>query len=866
MPTFYNYSDNGIIISLDDVLMPADPFREGNLWSWGRNDFGQLATNDALQYNSPTQRLGQGLNWRQVSAGYKHAAGVKTDGTLWTWGRNDFGQLGDNTATSRSTPVTTFAGGTNWREVACGGHTAAIKNDGTLWTWGRNNNGQVGDNSIIDRSTPITTFAGGTNWKEASCSGAHTAAIKTDGTLWVWGYNLYGQLGDNTSTSRSTPVTTFVGGTDWTKVSDGGFYTSAIKTDGTLWTWGRNSYGQLGRGSNPTSRITPVTTFSGGTNWSDTATGAPEELYTISTANSTSAAIKTDGTLWLWGQSTKIGSASGNRSTPVTTFAGGTNWKQVAFGNSHATAIKTDGTLWTWGLNTYGPLGDNTTVTRQNPVTTFAGGTEWKQVSCGYDHTAAIKTDGTLWIWGRNYYGQVGDNTVTNRVTPVTTFAGGTDWKHVSCSRRGTAAIKTDGTLWVWGDNFYGQMGDNTSTSRSTPVTTFAGGTNWKQVSGGSSHTAAIKTDGTLWTWGDNPDGQLGDNSSGIRTSTPITTFSGGTNWKQVSCGGLVTAAIKTDGTLWIWGSAIRGRLGNNEGLNDVLTPITTFAGGTNWTQVFSENADIASPNILALKTDGTLWGWGSNSYQSLAINWINTDVLPTTTFAGGTDWKQVACGRDHTAAIKTEGTLWTWGRNSYGQLGINDDSILSNTRDTPVTTFSGGTDWTQVVCGSQTTAAVKTDGTLWTWGTNTSQGLGINWADTNIFPGQTLSGGTDWTEVSCGNDHLIALKNDKTLWTWGRNTYGQLGRNNVSQSTTPVTTFVGGTTWKKIAAGGDHSLAIKTDGTLWVWGRNSYGRLGINNTSNRSIPVTTISGGTNWKQVGGGEQFTTGIIYIEQY
>jgi len=384
MPNLYNFLQDGLSYSFDDVFVPADAFRQGN---------------------------------------------------LWTWGYNTLGQLGDNTTTNRSTPVTTFAGGTNWKQVACGNnHTAAIKTDGTLWTWGSNGNGQLGiNNAATTSSTPVTTFAGGTNWKQVACGAANVAAIKTDGTLWTWGLNTSGQLGDNTAINRSTPVTTFAGGTNWKQVSSGFNHTAAIKTDGTLWTWGQNGTGQLG--------------------------------------NNTTT----------------------DRSTPVTTSAGGANWKQVTCGSGYTSAIKTDGTLWTWGFNTNGQLGiNNTTTPILTPVTTFAGGTNWKQVSSGVYNAAAVKTDGTLWTWGINSDGQLGDNTSTDRSTPVTTFAGGTNWKQVAGGTSHTAAIKTDGTLWTWGLNDFGALGDNTFSRRSTPVTTFAGGANWKQVSSGGLHTAAL--------------------------------------------------------------------------------------------------------------------------------------------------------------------------------------------------------------------------------------------------------------------------------------------------------------------------------------------------------------------------------------
>ena len=353
--------------------------------------FDQFVGEQLFLFSSvPTLINGGGTNWKQVDYGYAAGSAIKTDGTLWTWGLNNYGQLGDNTTSNRSSPVTTAGGGTNWKQVSCGYAylSAAIKTDGTLWSWGQNSFGQLGDGTSSDRSSPVTTIGGGTNWKQVSCGSTHIAAIKTDGTLWTWGSNISVQLGDGTTSNRLSPVTTAGGGTNWKQVAGGAGHTVAIKTDGTLWTWGENAVGALGD-------------------------------------NTTTA-----------------------RSSPGTTAGGGTNWKQVSGGNSHTAAIKTDGTLWTWGWNTdnilaiCGQLGDGSTVSsRLSPVTTAGGGTNWKQISCGSYQMSAIKTDGTLWSWGQNSSGQLGDGTTSNRLSPVTTIGGRTNWKQVSRSSANKAAI-----------------------------------------------------------------------------------------------------------------------------------------------------------------------------------------------------------------------------------------------------------------------------------------------------------------------------------------------------------------------------------------------------------------------------------------
>jgi alpha-tubulin suppressor-like RCC1 family protein len=381
-----NFQINGV--DWDDKFVRRDIFTEGGVWGWGDNTLGQSGDGGNTSRSSPVQLLGSGGTWKIIGTGGYHTAGIRSDGTLWTWGYNSHGQIGDSTITMRSSPVQTVAGGTNWKQSSGGVyHTAAVKTDGTLWLWGRNNFGQLGINSSGDanpRSSPVQTLPGGSNWKLVSCGVNHTSAVKTDGTLWLWGWNYAGQLGDGTPTDKSSPVQTISQGNNWKNVGCGVNHTSAVKTDGTLWLWGWNVSGPLGDGT---------------------------ETY---------------------------------RSSPVQTVAGGTNWKQSAAGYYHTLAIKTDGTLWTWGLNTGGVLGTGDINSRSSPAQTISGGSNWKQVTCTYYGSAAIKTDGTLWLWGLNTAGLLGDNTIIHRSSPVQTITGGTNWKQIDSGSYSVNGIRED--------------------------------------------------------------------------------------------------------------------------------------------------------------------------------------------------------------------------------------------------------------------------------------------------------------------------------------------------------------------------------------------------------------------------------------
>ena len=359
--------------------------------------------------------------------------------------------------------------------------------------------------------------------------------------IFAWGGNS-GSLGDGAQTDRCSPVREFCSATDWCQVSAGNYHTSAIKTSGQLWAWGSGTCGALGDGTT-VARCSSVREFCSATDWCVVSVGNTPGYGT----SSHTTAVKTTGELWVWGRNDLVQLGDGTqtaRCSPVREFCSASDWCGVSAGNQHSAAIKTTGQIWTWGNNIAGRLGDGTQTARCSPVREICFATDWCQVSAGEQHTAAIKTSGQIWAWGLGSNGRLGDGTTTSRTSPVREISSSTDWCQVSARSRQTAAIKTSGQIWAWGRNLCGEIGDGTLTTRTSPVREFCSATDWCAVDMGGFHTAAVKTSGQLWTWGFNDCGRLGDGTTVLRCS-PVREISSSTDWCQVSAGNRRTSAIK---------------------------------------------------------------------------------------------------------------------------------------------------------------------------------------------------------------------------------------------------------------------------------------------------------------------------------
>jgi len=930
----------------------------GTVWAWGNNGNGQLGDNTTTQRTSPVQV--KGLNnsgfltgIATISTGNSHSLALKNDGTVWAWGWNINGQLGDGTTTQRTTPVQVSTLTSVTDISAGGGHNLAIKNDGTVWAWGANSSGQLGDNTTTQKTSPVQVKglnnSGFLTDVTDISAGSHSLAVKSDGTAWAWGPNAYGQLGDSTTTQRNTPVQVN-NLTDVTTISAFIEHSLAVKSDDTIWAWGYNGSGQLGIG-NTTNSNTPKLVDS------LAALMSSSPPVQIAAGVNHSLVLLDNGTVWAWGRnnSGQVGNGTTTNSASLARAGSLTDIIAISAGDSHSLALKSDGTVWAWGSNSSGQLGVNTYFTVINTPIQVSNLTGIIAISAGNNHSLALKSDGTVWAWGYNGYGQLGNSTTNSSSTPVqvkSSLLGISNLTGITAISAGASyslALKNDGTVWSWGNNNYGQLGNGSNTQRNyaVQVSNLSGIT---AISAGGGHSLALKNDNTVWAWGYNGGGQLG-NGSTSNSYTPVQVKglnnSGFlTGITTISAGGSHSLALKSDGTVWAWGYNYYGQLGDGNGgdwSDYSYTPVQVK--GLNGSGFLTGITAISAGNNhnLTLKSDSTAWAWGSNQYGQLGdgtstdkstpvqVNLIryiryltfeqtsyqlaspqsglttttvqavgvDVDYQPLTglnvtyslsgtytdvtinsstglititslapagtvnivasydgmtakaslvlTTAGLTTAQrygiQVASGYNHSMVLLKDGSVWTWGDNQYGQLGIGNTT--SSNIAVQVTSL---TNVIAIAAGQYHSLALKSDGTVWAWGYNQYGRLGDGTVTQRTSPvqvkGPNNSGFlTDVIAISAGENHSLALKNDGTAWSWGYNNYGQLGDGTTTQRTSPVQVkglnnsgFLTDVT--DISAGGSHSLALKNDNTVWAWGYNYSGQLGDGTTTQRTTPV----------------------------
>lgn len=344
--------------------------------------------------------------WSAVAPGERHTCAIANTGELFCWGGNDYGQLGDGTEDAQSAP-TQVGSADDWIHVSAGSwHSCGIREDHSLYCWGRNNDGQLGDGSKISQSAPVAENEGW-SWTQVAAGGFHTCGIRDDDTLWCWGDNLAGQLGDGSQTESSVPVQ--VGeASDWTHVSPSKeFHSCGRRANGTLWCWGANFDGALGDGSDEHSDV-PV------------QVGVDEDWSEVGTGNGHSCGRRDNGELWCWGDNERLQAGDQGEdelNAPAQVGSDG-GWDSLSVGGDHNCALHGDGAISCWGSNADGALGDGTDADSGVPVA-VDGASDWVSVTAGNRSSCGLRDDQSLWCWGLNDSGQLGSGSDMSSNIPV---------------------------------------------------------------------------------------------------------------------------------------------------------------------------------------------------------------------------------------------------------------------------------------------------------------------------------------------------------------------------------------------------------------------------------------------------------------
>jgi len=947
--------------------------------------------------------------------GTSHVLALRHDGTVWAWGSNGTGRLGDGTTTTAMRPIR-VAGLTGVTAIAAGGSfSMALRNDGTVWTWGSDTNGELGNGAAgaTNWPTPISL----TNVTHIAAGASHALARKSDGTVVAWGLNGSGRLGDGTTTTRTSPVAvTDLAGV--AAVAAGSEHSAAVLSNGTVKAWGANNYSQVGDGTT-TDR------------WTATTVDGLYSIATLAAGSNHTVALSDDGRVWVWGSNINGQFGDGTefqRTTPVQAAILGVT--SVAATNVACYAVKSDGTLWTWGDRTFGALGDGQTSGSVRTPTQVAGVSGVAAVGAGQSYLGLARTtDRKVLAWGNNGTTTVvGDGTAISRTTPTEVAAADFDWKvatptlmvgsapygalqtvnvtsnqsvtianqtggstiyyttngvdpttsdapvsgavvisdsttlkarayqsgvptsnvdgvifaykvatptfspapatysvsknvTISCSTSGATiryttdgseptssstlysvavTISTETTLkarafkggWTDSDTASGTYFFNYGTGSTPSISPAAGSyvdTVSVSISGGpSGATIRYTTNGstpdansTLYTGAFNvtsgltvkarafhPDyvqSAVASNAYTIQLSTPSLSPGGGT----YSVGQQVTISTTTSG------ATLRYTLGGvNPTTNDpviesgtVVTLLATatikvkaFKSGYTDSAVASATYTITgSPSVAGTlapsrwqssyatrSSDTTMWDWGYNSNKQLGDGTTNDAPSPMQVTAFGTV-TAMAGGQYHAVALRSDGLVYAAGLNTTGQLG--DGTTTARTNPVQVINLTSVT----AVGAGNTHGLAVTGGSVKAWGDNSQGQLGDNTTTSprsTAVQAQGLTSGV--VAVTGGALHSLALKSDGTVWAWGDNASGQLGDSSTTDRKVP-TQVSGISTATAIAAGASSSYALLSDGTVKAWGRNTSYELGDGSTTNRTSPVT-VTGLAGVRAIAAGE------------
>lgn len=571
--------------------------KNGKAWAWGYNGYGQLGVGagDTTDRTIPTAVAGTSKTFCHISAGNNHTLALDKNGKAWAWGANFNTMLGvSSTTQSALTPIAVGGSTRTFCEIQCGENASfALDKNGRAWSWGYNA-GNLGINSFTNPISTPTAVYGSKTFCKISIGRQNTLAIDKNGKLWAWGSNDAGQLGDGSKTDRYTPVAVCVTGKTFCQIEAGFNFGIAMDKDNKFWSWGADDVGQLGIGGSY-NKNSPI------------SLQATNKTFCLP-YNGTyfqGLAIAKNNVLWYWGDS-QIYYPRPHRSPKSVVNYCNIQYCQVAANNDGIIALDQSGRIWGWGATSYGQVGHfNYSDGPQYTVTNVA---TFCKIAMGPGVSYGIDYNGKLWSWGGNYYGQLGQNLspdYANRSIPSPISGNAKTFCQITGAGFNGVAIDHRGKVWCWGQNYYGNLGDNSTTIRLTPVSIVETTTKtFCKISSGGSHNLAIDKNGKLWGWGTSYNGELAQ-SSNIAYSTPVAIGGSTKTFCKITAGLYFSGGIDKNGKVWTWGSNAYGQLGDGTTITK-YTP--TAIAGTNKTFCEIKTSDNS---MFAIDKNGKLWSWG---------------------------------------------------------------------------------------------------------------------------------------------------------------------------------------------------------------------------------------------------------------
>lgn len=483
----------------------------GGAKCWGDNVEGQLGDGSSAVRLTAVDVIGLASGTRAITAGYRHACALTSAGGMKCWGSNAYGQLGDGSTTSTPSAVNVSGLTSDISAITAGfGHTCALTNGGAVTCWGSNSDNQLGDGSNNGkRLTAVDVKGLGSGVSQIAAGAMHNCALASGGAVKCWGANIYGQLGDGSTAGGLTPVVVggLVGGVS--TMAAGDMYTCVLTSASGVKCWGENSLGQLGDGS-AVQRSTPVD-----------VSGLTSGVTAIAGGWATTCAVTSGGAVKCWGNNDwgQLGDGTYTQSlipVPVVGLTGGVIAVEVS--DSHSCALTGAGGVKCWGDNSTGQLGNGSTIDSPTPVDVVGLGGAAIAITNAYGHTCALISSGSVRCWGDNRLGAVGDGSTINRLLPVDVSGLTSGVSAIAAGTSHVCALTSGGGVKCWGGNNDGQLGDNSIINRLTPVDVVGLTSGVSAIAGGGGfHTCALTNSGAVKCWGNNIYGQSGDGTAGYR-------------------------------------------------------------------------------------------------------------------------------------------------------------------------------------------------------------------------------------------------------------------------------------------------------------------------------------------------------------